>query len=105
MGHDLLVFFQKYSWGCGPKKLRKTRNKEFLIIDRRCTPGTAAYLIKPPAAKKLVAEALPITLPTDEYINEKFFVKKTLKVYATFPETIKTNDVNENSIIQDMGGR
>ena len=102
---DLLFLycFQSYSFGCHATKENITTNKRFIKLEKKCTPGTVTYLIKPKAAARLARHAIPISNATDRFIGDLMPGKK-LNMYCAFPEIVKTV-VYGDSIIDDMGGR
>ena len=101
---ELLYFYsnQAYGWGCPPRKFDLVKSKRFVTLNKKCIPGTVTYALKPPTARKLMENALPFSEATDERINSEFIVPGTMKIYATFPELVKT-PVYKASIIDQMG--
>ena len=101
---ELLFFYsnQNYGWGCGPGKLELTESRRFLVLNKKCIPGTVFYALRPPTARKFMKNAIPFSEGTDERINSEFIIPGKMKIYATYPELVKTY-VNESSIIKDMG--
>lgn len=99
-----LYSYQAEYWGCHYNPLKLHDSKRFLILDRNCTPGLVAYVLRPATARKLVKEALPVSNAVDRKIGEDFIGKKKIKVYAAYPELVET-EAWSGSIIDEMGGR
>lgn len=100
-GMIFLLSYQSKWWGCHHNNVDVTESKRFLSLSKRCIPGTVAYLIHPRSAKKLMENVLPFRNATDRRVRDDFIVNREVKVFATYPEMITTED---ESVIDEVDG-
>jgi len=98
-GMIFLFSNQSKWWGCHHSNVDVTEAKRFLKLDKRCIPGTVAYLIHPESAKRIMENVLPFRNATDRRVKEDLIIRKGVKVFATYPEILTTVD---ESVIDEV---